>query len=104
MENTSYIRKAQETPAEFSVDGLNLMFGYYQTNLPKLLKRVESNTFLAYATFNEVDEIEQRYTKKYIKRWTNGGKLSLRPVNGGHYVHWTDERLLTEIHDFLRET
>ncbi|KGX84878.1 alpha/beta fold hydrolase [Pontibacillus marinus] len=104
LENTAYIRKAKEIPAEFSVDGLNLMFGYYQTNLPKLLKRIESKTFLAYATFKEVDEKEQRYTQKYIKSWSNGGELSLRSVNGGHYVHWADEGLLTDIHDFLKGT
>jgi len=79
-----------------------MMFGYYQMNLPKLLQNVETDTFLAYGTFEGLDAKEHKITKRYIKRCKGVENLLIRPVKGGHYVHWAEEDILKDIHAFLK--
>jgi 2-hydroxy-6-oxonona-2,4-dienedioate hydrolase len=103
--DSTYVKLALEQQADFSIDALNLMFGYYNLNLPVLLEQVKVPVFLVYATFEDMDKREFESTKKAIrklKRKTDS--ITYRSLNSGHYVHWSDSFELDELKDFLEST
>ncbi|WP_237670230.1 alpha/beta fold hydrolase [Virgibacillus halodenitrificans] len=103
IDESSYGRKALKENVNMTTDGLNLLFGYYNLNIPRLLKHIKVPTYLAYATFTGVDMEEQENTCKYIKKIQRNDRLPIiyRPVKSGHYVHWSDQSLLADIKGFL---
>ncbi|MCA0970562.1 alpha/beta hydrolase [Halobacillus litoralis] len=103
-EANPYVRTALKHPADFSDRGLNLMFGYYNLNLPELLKKVTVPTYLYYGTFKDIDEKEHRKTKEYIEK-LEGFNLPIRYVSvpGGHYVHWNKDFSLGGLEQFLKK-
>ncbi|WP_077329535.1 alpha/beta hydrolase [Virgibacillus siamensis] len=105
IKENAYIRKAHEQSVSFTLDTLNLYFGYYRINQPKLLAENTVPTFLAYATFKGVNEQENAYTCRHLRELQHKKSLPItyRPVEGGHYVHWSDDpTLLPEIKLFLK--
>ncbi|WP_205520018.1 alpha/beta fold hydrolase [Virgibacillus doumboii] len=104
IEDSEYVRKALHNQTAVSTDGLNLMFGFYNLNLPEMLKGVKVPTYLAYATFDGVNEGEQASTHKHINKLQQHKQLpiSYRAVDGGHYVHWSDPSLLGDIRLFFQ--
>lgn len=105
IKENKYVRQAMENTVDISIDGLNLMFGYYNLNLPKLLSKIEVPTYLAYATFKGVNEKEYKNTSKRIKRLQQYHQLPItyHPVDGGHYVHWSDSSVLNDLKNFLTQ-
>ncbi|WP_246206672.1 alpha/beta hydrolase [Virgibacillus ihumii] len=103
IEENRYIRKAYERNIDFSLDMLNLYFGFYRLNMPKLLSQVNVPTYLAYATFKGVDEQECENTSEHVEKLQQHTWLPItyRPVESGHYVHWSDSALLADIKLFL---
>ncbi|WP_223280474.1 hypothetical protein [Virgibacillus halodenitrificans] len=103
IDESSYVRKALKENVNMTTDGLNLLFGYYNLNIPRLLKHIKVPTYLAYATFTGVDMEEQENTCKYIKKIQRNDRLPIiyRPVKSGHYAHWSDQSLLADIKGFL---
>ncbi|WP_281974375.1 alpha/beta hydrolase [Halobacillus litoralis] len=105
IEENEYVRMAIKHPAEFSVEGLNLMFGYYNLNLPKLLKSIKVPTYLIYGTFENINEKEHRHTEHYIQKLKRHSlPITYHQVNGGHYVHWNKEFSLYDLKEFLTNT
>lgn len=104
IEQNNYVRTAIKESAGFTIDGLNLMFGYYNLNLPKMLKQIKVRTYLVYGTFESIDEKEHTKTLNYIHKIKKYNlPIKYRPVNGGHYVHWSDSLLLNDIKSFLND-
>ncbi|ALX47729.1 alpha/beta hydrolase [Lentibacillus amyloliquefaciens] len=105
IDESPYVRKAIKGAVDISTEGLNLIFGYYNLNLPKLLKQIKVPTYLAYATFTGVNERERENTYKYIKKLEllDGLPITYRPVESGHYVHWSDPTLLADLKVYLKQ-
>ncbi len=90
IEENEYIRIAMKNPGEFSENGLKLMFGYYNLNLPSMLKKIKVPTHLIYATFETIHETEYKRTGKYIQKFKDSNlPIEYSSVNSGHYVHWS---------------
>jgi len=105
IDESPYVRQAIERKVDISTEGLNLMIGYYNLNLPKLLKHIKVPTYLAYATFAGVNEREHKNTYKYIKKLERQNRLPItyRSVESGHYVHWSDPTLLADLKMYLKQ-
>lgn len=105
IDESPYVRKAVKGEVDISLEGLNLYFGYYNLNLPKLLRQVKVPTYLAYATFTGINEEECRNTYKHIKKLQRYDRLPItyRPVESGHHVHWSDPSLLTDLKEYLKQ-
>ncbi|MBA2176207.1 alpha/beta hydrolase [Halobacillus locisalis] len=102
VEESEYIRTAMKHQGDFSVNGLNLMFGYYNLNLPKLLKQLSVPTYLVYGTFKGLNEKEYNNTYHYIRKIQKHDlPVTYRAVKGGHYVNWSSEWSINELEDFL---
>ncbi|MFD2751978.1 alpha/beta fold hydrolase [Virgibacillus siamensis] len=105
IEENKYIRKAHERNIGFSVDMLNLYFGFYRLQMPKLLSQVKVPTYLAYATFKGVDKQEYENTLEHVEKMKRHTQppITYRPVDSGHYVHWSDPALLPDMKLFLEQ-
>ena len=105
IKENHYVRTALKHPADFSLTGLNLMFGYYNLNLPRLLRKIAVPTYLYYGTFENLDEKEHRKTKHYIQKLKNDNlPIKYHSVQGGHYVHWNEDFSLSDLEKFLTKT
>jgi len=104
IDESMYVRKAIKEEVGVTMDGLNLMFGYYNLNLPKMLKRIKVPTYLAYATFKNVSDLEYNNTCRYIKKLQRYDRplITYRPVESGYYVHWSDLSLLEDLKKYLK--
>ncbi|OAT80123.1 hydrolase [Bacillus sp. MKU004] len=103
--DTPHVRLALKSQVDFSIDALNLMFGYYNLNLPKLLQQVKVPVHLVYATFEGIDEKEAVATRKaimYMERRTD--LVAYHSLDGGHYVHWNEEFDLGGIRRFIESS
>lgn len=105
IDEDAYVRKAVKGEVDVTTDGLNLMFGHYNLNLPKMLKHIKVPTYLAYATFKDVNDVEHNNTCKYIKKLKKYDRplITYRPVESGHYVHWSDPSLLADLKKYLKQ-
>lgn len=67
------------------------------------IAKVKVPTYLAFATFDGIDENERENTYKHISKLKKYKHLPItyRSVNSGHYVHWSDRTLLSDLRDFL---
>jgi 2-hydroxy-6-oxonona-2,4-dienedioate hydrolase len=100
--DSPYVRMALEHQAKFSIDTLNLMFGYYNLNLPSLLEKMKVPVYLVYGTFKGLDEKEFEFTDKSIRKIRRKtDSVIYRSLNGGHYVHWSKSFDLDELKEFL---
>ncbi|MFB1051451.1 alpha/beta hydrolase [Paraliobacillus sp. JSM ZJ581] len=105
IEENEYIRLALKTQVDFSLDGLHLMFGYYNLNLPKLLKSIRVPTYLIYGTFQNINDIEHKNTTYYIQKLKKFSlPITYYEINTGHYVHWNKEFPLNNLRKFLTNT
>lgn len=105
IKENEYVRLALKNQANFSADSLNLMFGYYNLNLPKLLKSLKVTTYLVYGTFKDKNGKEHKTTNQYIKNLKQFNlPITYLPINGGHYVHWNEEFSLYNLKRFLTYT
>lgn len=103
IEQNEYVRAALRTPVDFSVSGLRLMFGFYNLDMPHLMKQLEVPTFLCYGTFTGIHDQEAEATSLAIQQLSHHAlPVRYRPVESGHYVHWSDPDLLDEIETFLK--
>ncbi|WP_456274743.1 alpha/beta hydrolase [Bacillus sp. AK031] len=103
IKDSKYVRTALKHQADFSLRGLNLMFGYYNLNLPRLLKKIDVPTYLYYGTFENLDEKENRKTKHYIQKLKNYNlPIKYQSVQGGHYVHWNEYFSMSDLEKFLK--
>jgi 2-hydroxy-6-oxonona-2,4-dienedioate hydrolase len=103
--DTPHVRLALKSQVDFSIEALNLMFGYYNLNLPKMLKQVKVPVQLMYATFEGIDEKEAEATKKavvYMKRRTD--LVTYHSLDGGHYVHWNEALELDKVRRFMESS
>jgi 2-hydroxy-6-oxonona-2,4-dienedioate hydrolase len=90
---------------DFSIDALNLMFGYYNLNLPVLLEQIEVPVYLVYGTFKGMDEKEFKFTERAIRKMKRKtDSVTYRSLNGGHYVHWNKSFNLDELKEFLESS
>ncbi|WP_082234515.1 alpha/beta fold hydrolase [Halobacillus massiliensis] len=97
-----FIRHAYMNQADFSVSALNLMFSFYNLKMRPLIKQLKVPTLLAYGTFEGIENEEQKRTEYHIQQLKEERlPITYRPVRGGHYVHWSDWGLLTDIRKFL---
>nr|WP_269140718.1 alpha/beta hydrolase [Radiobacillus kanasensis] len=98
-----YVRLAVKEAPNITEEGLSLMFGYYNLNLPKLLKSVKVKTCLVYGTFENINEKEYRNTRKYIQKMLKYKNLPITyyPIKSGHYVHWSESTILDVLKGFL---
>ncbi|MEI5906665.1 alpha/beta hydrolase [Bacillus spongiae] len=102
IEENEYVKIAFKNPIDFSVEGLNLMFGYYNLKLPKLLLNVNVPTYLVYGTFENMDDKEYRRTNKYIQKLKKHNlPVTYFPVKSGHYVHWSNHFELSDLTHIL---
>ncbi|TKD72425.1 alpha/beta fold hydrolase [Pseudalkalibacillus hwajinpoensis] len=102
IEKTEYVRLAIRDQVSMSGDSLNLMFGLYNLNQMKLLEQLNVPTYLAYATFEDIDRKEERRTRKHVQKLKKTTfPIAFRSVESGHYVHWSDPLLLGDIQTFL---
>jgi 2-hydroxy-6-oxonona-2,4-dienedioate hydrolase len=100
--DTTYVRTALKSQPMFSVEALNLMFGYYNLNLPGLLGQVEAPVYLVYGTFEGIDKKEFISTRKAIRKMKRKtDSVIYRSLNSGHYVHWSNSFDLDELKVFL---
>ncbi|MHA6251757.1 alpha/beta hydrolase [Oceanobacillus sp. CAU 1775] len=105
IEENLYIKKALRQEAKFSVEGLNLMFGYYNLNLPRMLRNVKVPTYLVYGTFENVSEKEYRNTERYMRKLKDYDlPITYFAVKGGHYVHWNNNFPMEDLKRFLIDT
>jgi 2-hydroxy-6-oxonona-2,4-dienedioate hydrolase len=104
IKENQYVRTALKHQADFSLKGLNLMFGYYNLNLPGLLKKIAVPSYLYYGTFENLDEKEHKKTKHYIQKLKNYNlPIKYQSVQGGHYVHWNEDFSMSDLEKFLKE-
>ncbi|WP_243720041.1 alpha/beta hydrolase [Macrococcus lamae] len=102
IRETEYVKTALKSNAEMTVEGLNLLFTFYNINQPKLINKLKVETLLLYGTFSGINEKEEQRTQKAIKKLkTEISNLTAVPVNGGHYVMWGDDFSLAGIKKFL---
>ncbi|SHG06050.1 alpha/beta hydrolase [Ornithinibacillus halophilus] len=102
IEEDDYVRLAFENRADFSVEALNLLFGYYKLNLPNLLKKVTVPTYLVYGTFEGLNEKEYINTKRQVEKLHKHNlPITFQPLKGGHYVHWNQNFAWDELERFL---
>ncbi|WP_257997875.1 alpha/beta hydrolase [Salimicrobium jeotgali] len=102
IEETRYVRTALRSQAEFSDRGLNLMFGYYNLDIPGLLKKITVSTHVYYATFIDLDYREQKKTEHYLKKLRKRHlPVTWHAVEGGHFVHWNEDFSLKSVKDVL---
>ncbi|UOQ91716.1 alpha/beta hydrolase [Halobacillus shinanisalinarum] len=102
IKDTSYVRTALKQPSSLTAEGLQLMFGFYNLNILKLLKKVTVPTYLAYGSFENINEKERKITYKNIRKLKRKAlPIEYRKVRGGHYVHWSDPTLLPDMKAFL---
>ncbi len=103
VKENQYVRIALKHQADFSLKGLNLMFGYYNLNLPQLLKKVDVPTYLYYGTFENLDEKEYRKTIHFIHKLKNHNlPIKYHSVQGGHYVHWNEDFSLSDLEEVMK--
>lgn len=100
VEESDYIKKAIMEEVAFTGEGLRLMFGYYRLDLPKILKKLTVPCLLIYASFKDIDDKRARKTDKAVQK-INSKNTSLSKIDSHHYVHWSGEKCLEEIKDFL---
>ncbi|MGB8002521.1 MAG: alpha/beta hydrolase [Anaerobacillus sp.] len=105
IHQSEFVRISMRDQTRMSSEAMNLMFGFYNLNQLKLLKKLTVPTYLAYATFSGVDEKEEERTRRHIQTVKKVNKpIRLRAVESGHYVHWADNDLLQDIHSFIKTT
>ncbi|WP_081704515.1 MULTISPECIES: alpha/beta hydrolase [Sediminibacillus] len=99
IDNSVYVQEALRHPPKMTASGMNLLFGYYNMNLPELVKKLELPTYLIYGTFADRDKKQYRLTKKSIERLQHHKQLPVEylPVNSGHYVHWSSEEVVDKL-------
>jgi 2-hydroxy-6-oxonona-2,4-dienedioate hydrolase len=100
-----HVRLALKSQVDLSIDALNLMFGYYNLNLPKMLQQVKIPVHLVYATFEGIDDKEADVTKKAVldmKRRTE--LVTYHSLVGGHYVHWNEAFDLDKVKLFIESS
>ncbi|NQD68580.1 alpha/beta hydrolase [Bacillus haikouensis] len=103
--DSPYVRMALKQQPDFSIDALNLMFGYYNLNLPVLLEQIEVPVYLVYGTFKGMDEKEFKFTERAIRKMKRKtDSVTYRSLNGGHYVHWNKSFNLDELKEFLESS
>ncbi|WP_110943508.1 alpha/beta fold hydrolase [Virgibacillus senegalensis] len=105
IDNSKYVREAFQQSPQLTATGLNLLFGYYNLNLPELTKKLTVPTTLLYGTFKNRNEKEYKWTKRGIKKLQKYKELPIEyvPVDSGHYVHWSSDTVLRKISDVLGE-
>ncbi|WP_404451780.1 alpha/beta hydrolase [Virgibacillus necropolis] len=101
IEESDYIKKALMEEVKFTGEGLRLMFGYYRLDLPKILKGLTTPSLLIYASFKDIDDNRASMTEKAVKKINHARNVSLSKIDSHHYVHWSDEKCLIEIKNFL---
>ncbi|SDL70780.1 alpha/beta hydrolase [Sediminibacillus halophilus] len=99
IENSTYVQEALRQSPELTAAGMNLLFGYYNLNLPNLVTELTVPTYLIYGTFTNINPKQFRLTKRSIARLQEKKNLPVKymPVNSGHYVHWSGEDVLDKL-------
>ncbi|SIS74947.1 alpha/beta hydrolase [Salimicrobium salexigens] len=102
VEETRYVRTALRSQTDFSARGLNLMFGYYNLDIPGLLNNITLPTHVYYATFADLDDRERRKTEHHLKKLRNRSfPVTWHAVEGGHFVHWNENFSLKSVKEVL---
>ncbi|MCA1012416.1 alpha/beta hydrolase [Halobacillus halophilus] len=99
LKKTNYIQQTFHTPCEVTTEGLNVMFGFYNIPLVSMVEKMLVPTTLYYASFNGVNKSEEARTIKAIDRLLQrrNSKLTIKRVDGGHYVHWNNDYVKNHI-------
>ncbi|QTM99519.1 alpha/beta fold hydrolase [Sediminibacillus dalangtanensis] len=99
IENSTYVQEALRHSPELTASGMNLLFGYYNLNLPKLFRKLTVPTYLIYGTFANRNLKQYKLTRRSIESLQKKQNLPVKyvPVNSGHYVHWSGEEILDKL-------
>ncbi|ASF37881.1 alpha/beta hydrolase [Halobacillus halophilus] len=99
LPKSNYIDQTFYTPCEVTIEGLNVMFGFYNTPLVSMVQKLTVPTTLFYASFKGVNKAEEARTIKAIDRLLQrrNSKLTIKRVDGGHYVHWNNDYVKNHI-------
>ena len=99
LKKTNYIDQTFYTPCEVTPEGLNVMFGFYNIPLASMVQKMLVPTTLYYASFKGVNKSEEARTIKAIDRLfqRRNSKLTIKRVDGGHYVHWNNDYVKNHI-------
>ncbi|MCT4783333.1 MULTISPECIES: alpha/beta fold hydrolase [Exiguobacterium] len=96
------IRRALNTPAKFGKGGLNLLFGFYHLDVPKLMRSLQVPTLLLYGDFVGLDDKEARLTQSAILDLQRHElPITYIRMTGGHFVHWNPAFPIEQVRQFI---
>ena len=96
------IRRALDAPAKLGQGGLNLLFGFYHLDVPKLTRSLQVPTLLVYGDFVGLDDKEARLTKSVIMDVQQHElPITYIRMTGGHFVHWNPAFPIEQARQFL---
>ncbi|WP_445001693.1 alpha/beta hydrolase [Exiguobacterium alkaliphilum] len=97
------IRRALDASAKLGQGGLNLLFGYYHLDVPKLMRSLKVPTLLLYGDFVGLDDKEARLTKSaVIDLQRHKLPITYIRLTGGHFVHWNPAFPVERVRQFLQ--
>ncbi|OGX80542.1 hypothetical protein A6395_01075 [Exiguobacterium sp. SH31] len=97
--------RALDAPAKLGPGGMNLLFGYYNLDMSRLMSMLRVPTLLVYADFIGVDTKEAELTKSAVASLQQDRlPVTFQSVPGGHFVHWSPEFPLERVRQFLLST
>jgi len=81
---------------------LNLLFGFYHLDVPKLTRSLQVPTLLVYGDFVGLDDKEARLTKSAIMDVQQHElPITYIRMTGGHFVHWNPAFPIEQARQFL---
>ncbi|WP_240189749.1 alpha/beta fold hydrolase [Bacillus sp. P14.5] len=97
------IRRALDAPAKLGRGGLNLLFGFYQLDMPQLMRSLQVPTLLFYGDFFGLDNKEAQFTKSAIMDLQRHElPITYIRMTGGHFVHWNPAFPIEQVRQFLQ--
>jgi len=96
-------RRALDAPAKLGQGGLNLMFGFYHLDIPKLMRSLQVPTLLVFGDFIGLDDKEARLTRSAITELQRHElPITYIRMTGGHFVHWNPAFPIEQVRQFLQ--
>lgn len=100
---TTRDRRALHAPAKLGQGGLNLMFGFYHLDIPKLMRSLQVPTLLVFGDFIGLDDKEARLTRSAITELQRHElPITYIRMTGGHFVHWNPAFPIERVRQFLQ--
>ncbi|MGP4076146.1 alpha/beta fold hydrolase [Halobacillus sp. K22] len=92
LPKSNYIAQTFYTPCEVTIEGLNVMFGFYNIPLVSMVQKLAVPTTLFYASFKGINKAEENRTIKAVDHLLKrrNSQLTIKRIDGGHYIHWNN--------------